>query len=200
MGATRTRLLTVSLAPVDGVTRHYVTEGQWLDLSPVTFETRTAQLSLQIEQQPGLPLVTVDRLTISGNAPLLDPDTNTLTGSVSVRSSSSGTQASDFLITMYGLPGTYSMNASGTGSDGRRYSAYFTVTLGDTQGETPDPMECFAINYMKVYKRYGKIYINDAVFSVEDDASIDLAQDDVTISMDDLSYTIPAGSFVKHGD
>ena len=200
VGRNDNQLLTVSLAPVDGVTRHFVNEWQWLDLSPVMFETRTAQLKLQIEQQPGLPMVTVDWLTISGNAPLLDPDTNKLEGTVSVRSSSSGTQASEFLISLYGLPGTYTMNASVTGSDGRRYPATFTVTPGGTQGETPDPFSCFAINYMKLQQHDGKIYINDAVFSVPDDASIDLAQDNVAITIDDLTYTIPAGSFVKHVD
>ena len=66
------------------------------------------------------------------------------------------------------------------------------------------PMEDFAIKHMSIdfdrRPNNDKIAITEAIFSLRDGATYDLAIDDVIVSIDGLDITIPAGSFVKEGN
>jgi len=197
------QFVNINTVPEQGVTRFSITEGQSLNLPEAAYETFTTELDLVVEQQPGQPEVTIKRLNISGQAQLFDTLGNKLLGTTTLFVARSGPQDNRFLITVYGLPGTYQMTASGTGSDGRFYSASFELILGGDSPDTPDPLGCFGINKMKVHlddgKSHDKLYIQKASFRLPDDAAVDLDQDSVSFTVDGLSYELPAGSFKQKG-
>jgi hypothetical protein len=66
------------------------------------------------------------------------------------------------------------------------------------------PMEDFAIKHMSIdfdrRPNNDKIAITEAIFSLRDGATYDLAIDDVMVSIDGLDITVPTGSFVKQGN
>ena len=68
----------------------------------------------------------------------------------------------------------------------------------------PPAIEDFAIKHMSIdFDRRAnndKIAITEATFSLREDATYDLAVDDVTVSIDGLDITMPAGSFIKAGN
>ena len=203
-GVRKNQIVNVSTLPEDGVTRFSITEGQSLNLPEAAFETFTAELDLLVEQQPGQPEVTIERLNISGQAQLFDPPGDKLLGTTTLFVTRSGPQDNRFLITLYGLPGIYSMTASGTGSDGRSYLAVFELVLGRDNPDMPDPLGCFGINKMKVHladgKSHDKLHIQKASFRLPDDADVDLEQDSVSFAVDGVIYELPAGSFMQNGD
>lgn len=202
-GVRKNQSMTVSTLPEEEVTRFSITEGQSLNLPEAAFETFIADLDLLVEQQSGQADVTIERLIITGFAQLFDPPGDKLRGTTTLYVVRSGPQDNRFLITVYGLPGTYQMTASGTGSDGRYYSASFELILGDDGQGTPDPLGCFGINKMKVHladgKSHDKLHVQKASFRLPDDAAVDLEQDSVTIAVDGVSYEFPAGSFKQKG-
>ena len=202
-GIRKYQFVNVSMLPEDGVTQFPITEGQTLNLPESAFETFTAALDLVVEQQPGQTEVTIEQLTITGFAQLFDPLGDNIRGTTTLYVARSGPQDSQFLIMVYGLPGTYQMTARGTGSDGRSYSAAFELILGGDIPDTPDPLGCFGINKMKVHmadgKSHDKLHIQKASFRLPDDAAVDLDQDSVSISVDGVSYELPAGSFKQKG-
>ncbi len=203
-GVRKFQFIDVSMLPEDGKTSFPITKGQSLNLPETAFETFTTELDLVVEQQPGQAEVTIERVTITGQALLYDSLGDILRGYTTLFVDRFGPQDNRFLITVYGLPGTYQqMTASGTGSDGRIYSATFDLILGGDNPNTPDPLGCFGINKMKVHmadgKSHDKLYIQKASFRLPDDAAVDLNQDSVTIDVDGVSYDFPAGSFKQNG-
>ena len=202
-GVRKYQFVNVSMLPEQEVTRFSITEGQSLNLPEAAFETFTAELDLVVEQQPGQSEVTIEQLTITGYAQLFDPPGDELRGATTLYVARSGSQDNRFLITVYGLPGTYQMTARGTGSDDRIYSASFELILGGDSPDTPDPLGCFGINNMKVHladgKSHDKLHIQKASFRLPEDAAVDLDQDSVSIAVDGISYDLPAGSFKQEG-
>ncbi|MDH5634052.1 MAG: hypothetical protein OEZ10_13850 [Gammaproteobacteria bacterium] len=199
-GRDNTFSLNLDLPVVTGVNQHTLTTGQWLNMAPLVLDTAKADVDVQVEQLPGQPAVTVNTVSINGGAMLLDPNTGLPAGTVSVSATSSGNAAASVRMSIYGLPGTYSLVATGLGSDGLLYRAPFVLTLGPAAPPPgPGPMQCFGINTMKVQFHDDKIYINDAVFSVTGETP-DLSAEDVVVMIDGLEYRIPAGSFRQSGE
>ena len=201
-----------------------ILESQSLNIASLEIQSASAQVQLDVEQS-GSELVTINQLSISGNAPLIDPSTGSVMGNSSINAFSFGTDESTFDIVLYGVPGTYSLNASGLGSDGRTYAVEFQITLtasadpgpgdgngdgnggGDDNGGGNDDGEalaCYAINKVKLYRHKketkDKLYIKYASFGFPDDAMIDLTQEDVLITIDGKEFEFPAGSFKQKGN
>lgn len=181
-----------------GLDGQVITEGQHINLAPVTLDTTITPINFQVEQQPGQPPVTIDQLTISGSSQTLAPPADTTVRIADITHTNSGDPMSNFDVTVYGLPGNYLLTASGIGSDGNLYVSTFAIDLTH-RVSAPDPFTCFAVNKMKVHMHDGKIYINDGAFAVPDGSSPDLSQQDVTFIIDGIEYTIPAGSFRQVG-
>ncbi len=202
-GVRKNQSVNVSLLPEEGVTRFTITEGQSLALPVAALETFTTELELLVEQQTGQPEVTIERLTLSGQAQLFDPLSEALRGTTTLFVARSGPQQNRFLITVYGLPGTYQMSARGTGSDGRQYSANFEMILGGNSPETPDPLACFGINKMKIHLDNDKHHDDDDDGRDKDDDSRDRNSDDenkgrnyTKIHIQKASFRLPEGIMV----
>ncbi|MBT8126036.1 MAG: hypothetical protein KJP15_01020 [Gammaproteobacteria bacterium] len=65
-------------------------------------------------------------------------------------------------------------------------------------------MACYAINKVKLHRHMSKnkdsLFVKNAGFRLPDGATVDLAQDDVSITIDGRIYAFPAGSFKNTGD
>ncbi len=225
-GRTSGQSLNLNFLPDTVVPVYSIAEGQVVNVAPVALETASAQVQLDVAQESG-QTVTINQLSISGSSELVNASTQGVIGNSFISASSDGTDETSFLITLHGLPGTYNMNASGTGSDGRLYAASFQLTFGGTTPEpapepppeptpTPEPppgpgpddnngsMACYAINKVKLHRHHmenkDSLFIKYAAFSLPEDAVVDLAQDDVSITIDGKVYEFPAGSFKHNGD
>ena len=203
--------LNVELLQDSLANNHIISEGSSENLAPVSLNTAMAEIVLLVEQTPGQTLNTIERLFINGKSNLIDPSSNIIFGKSSIRADSTGTPESEFKFTLYGLPGTYTLTARGTGSDGRTYSATFNVTLGIIPPPDNDKgtMACFGINKVKLHQHdelnknefsKDKLYIKYAGFRLPDDAIVDLTKDDVSITIDEKVYNFPAGTFKQHND
>jgi hypothetical protein len=113
-----------------------VTTGGRVQLGPRTVDTSAASLTFQIAQQPGQPLARLNRLEIYGNGYDRDPVTNAIKGYRYIYEDDRRTASDVLHVSLRGLPGTYQMQASGYGTDGRQYTKAFEVTLG-VPGNTP---------------------------------------------------------------
>ncbi|MCW8986294.1 MAG: hypothetical protein OQK75_01365 [Gammaproteobacteria bacterium] len=205
--------LNVELLQDSLTNNHSISEGSSVNLAPVSLNTAMAEIVLLVEQTPGQALNTIEKLFINGNSNIIDPGSNVVIGKSSIRADSTGTPESEFKFTLYGLPGIYTLTASGTGSDGRIYSATFNVTLGTIpppdNEDDKGAMACFGINKVKLHQhdehnKYefskDKLYIKYAGFRLPDDAIVDLTQDNVSITIDGKVYDFPAGTFKQHNN
>lgn len=187
-------------------TRHVIVKALPTNLTPLSLQTASAEVVLLVEQPAG-ETVKINRLDINGTGTLLDSSATTIAKST-INFSSDGTAESAFTVTLHGLAGTYPMTAKGTGSDGRDYEVSFDITLGDTGPTDPggdeDSMACYVINKVKLHRHQkankDKLHIKYAGFRLPEDAMVDLAEDDVSISVDGMVYDFPAGTFKQKGN
>ena len=206
--------LTIEILQDSLANNHIINESSSINLEPLSLNTAMAQIELLVEQTSGQSQITIDRLSINGNSDHVDPSNNTIFGKSSISADSTGTPESTFQFTLYGLPGIYTVTAKGTGSDGRIYSSTFDVTLGSIPPPPPPnddqgTMACFGINKVKLHQHEehrkneyskDKLHIKYAGFRLPDNAIVDLAQDNVSITIDGKTYGFPAGTFKQHND
>lgn len=191
----------------DIATKHAITKGVLVNLTPLSLTTASTQIELLVKQPAG-ETVTINGLVINGDpVAILDSSANTL-GTSTFSSTSNGTEQTSFTVTLHGLAGTYEMTAKGTGTDGRDYEVTFPVTLGDTGPTDPggdeDSMACYVINKVKLHQHQkaskDKLHIKYAGFRLPENAMVDLADEDVSISVDSMVYDFPAGTFKQKGN
>lgn len=206
---TNSETLKIQLLQDSMLNKHSIVESGSVNLAPLSLSTAMAQVDFLVEQSPGQSPITIERLYINGGSTHTEPDSNIILANSSIRANSTGIAETGFQFTVYGLPGTYSLTASGIGSDGRTYSASFDVTLGNISppGNNEEEMACFGINKVKLHQysdknKYefekDKLYIKYATFALPDDVIVDLAEDDVSISIEGHVYNFPAGTLKQH--
>lgn len=277
-GRTYGQSLSLNYQPGSIVPRYSMRQGQIIDTAPISLSTASAQVQLDVAQVGAQP-VTMNQLSVSGSSDLVDASSQDILGTSIINAFSYGTDETSFFVTLYGLPGTYTMYASGTGSDGRQYAVAFQLTLSvsapapvpdpapepapepspapdpepvptpdpeptpepvpePTPAPVPDPtpepepdptpeptpqpdpapvpgsgndnddagqaMACFGINKVKLHRHHKKnkdsLFIKYASFGLPEGATVDLAQDDVSITIDGKVYEFPAGSFTEHDE
>jgi hypothetical protein len=138
-GRTFGQSLSLDYQPDVIVSKYTIVEGEVINTAPIDLLTASAQVQLDVAQEGG-QTVTINQISVSGSSQLVDATTQNLLGNSRINAFSYGTNESSFLITLHGVPGTYNMIASGTGSDGRQYAVSFQLTLDGTAPEpTPEP-------------------------------------------------------------
>lgn len=113
-----------------------VAEGDVLTQANRQLDTAEADVIYDVLQVPGQPLREVGNLRTSGNGLIKDPATGAAQRSVSISADSYGSPSSTITMKIRGIPGDYTFTATAYGTDGLRYTADYTLTLG-TPSTTP---------------------------------------------------------------
>lgn len=107
-----------------------VAEGESINIPEATVETSEALVVFEVAQQQGQPEAQISRLTIQGNALRPDRQPGEPANIGYINHYMTNSVGSLVTARLRGVPGTYTMTATGDGVDGRTYRASFSLSLG----------------------------------------------------------------------